>query len=153
MPQLLWVDDEPSVLSAAKRALRKANFDFVGVSSLEDARRLIRSGKVAVIVADQKLNRGTGIELLEYAKAVSPASTRIILTAWSSDSLVEEAINRASVFRYILKPWDEGELLRDLDLAYRHHQRIMERYDLLKKIRAQNLRLEELNLNLEKIVY
>ncbi len=150
---LLWVDDEPAVLDLAQRALRDVPFNFVGTTELSVAREKLRSGELSVLVADQRLKRGTGIELLEYAKAVSPATSRIILTAWTTDQLVEEAINRAAVFRFISKPWSDEELRRDLDLAYVHHQNTVERYRLLKKIRHQNTQLEELNLNLEKLVY
>lgn len=152
-PKLLWVDDEPHILELAKRAVREEPFDFVGTTDLDIARKMIRAGEPSVLVADQVLKKGTGIELLEYAKAVSPATSRIILTGKMTDELVEEAINRASVFRFITKPWDQEELLRDLDLAFLHRQNTVERYRLLQKIRQQNTRLEELNLNLEKIVY
>ena len=45
---------------------------------------------------------------------------RIILSGYTDLSVVTEAVNRGSVFRFLTKPWDDGQLRSQIRDAFAH---------------------------------
>src|SRR5262249_46249655 len=64
----------------------------------------------AVIVADQRMPAMTGTEFLERSMAICPAAVRIILTGYTDNGALIDAINKSHIFRYLTKPWASDEL-------------------------------------------
>ena len=52
----------------------------------------------------------TGAEFLQQAKAIKPEVPRMILSGHTETKVTLDAINQGEAFRFILKPWDDGEL-------------------------------------------
>jgi DNA-binding NtrC family response regulator len=63
-----------------------------------------------VIVSDQRMPAMVGVELLRQSKEISPRSVRILLTGYSDLAAIVGSINDGEVYRFISKPWDNGEL-------------------------------------------
>ncbi|NOZ24681.1 MAG: response regulator [Nitrospirae bacterium] len=120
---VLLVDDEEYVLNSIERLL--ACHDGIRVfraASGADALKLIEEESVAVIVSDNMMPGMKGTELLSRVKTVSPDTVRILLTAYADFPTAIEAINSGEVFRFIVKPWDDGLLVRTVqEAAGRHH--------------------------------
>ena len=152
LPRILWVDDDKNILESAERLFRGEPFLFRATASAEEAREWLRKDTFAVIVADQKLQQSSGMDLLEFAKVQTPATTRILLTGFVDQNVIEEAVNRGSVFRFINKPWDNDELSLDINKAIEHYRLSTTQAGLLKEVSRQNRRLEEMTSNLEKLV-
>ena len=125
---------------------------FQAVASAAEAKELLRKETYAVIVADQRLQKSSGIDLLEFSKQFAPATTRILLTGYVDNAVIEEAVNRGAVFRFINKPWDNDELSVDITKAVEHHRLKITQAGLLKEVTRQNKRLEEMTSGLEKLV-
>lgn len=149
---VLWVDDDQNVLDAAERLFRGQAWDLVNTASEEEAKSLLLHNEFAVIVADQKLKSGSGLDLLSFAKTHSPATARILLTGHLENTVIKEAVNQAAVFRFVSKPWDNEELILDVNKAIAHHELRTTQQHLLKEITSQNKRLEDMSSGLEQLV-
>ena len=116
-PVLLTVDDDPEVLSAVERDLKRRyvrEYRILsapsGEAGLDLLRQLsVRGEPVALLLADQRMPGLSGVEFLEAAVAFAPGAKRAILTAYADIDAAIGAINRAGVDYYFQKPWDPPE--------------------------------------------
>jgi thioredoxin reductase (NADPH) len=116
-PVILVVDDEPAVLAAVARDLRRGfgeRYRIVragsGEEALETLRELVRRGEqVALLVADQRMPGLSGTEYLVRAREIAPTAKRVLLTAYADTEAAIQAINEVSLDYYLLKPWDPPE--------------------------------------------
>jgi thioredoxin reductase (NADPH) len=116
-PTILAVDDEPAVLSAVARDLRKeygADYNVVragsGAAALEALKKLKLSDEpVALLVVDQRMPAMTGVEFLSQALALYPDAKRVLLTAYADTDAAIRAINQVRLHHYLMKPWDPPE--------------------------------------------
>ncbi len=111
MEKVLLVDDEPGVLAALARELRTGPWEIITCESPAQALHEIDRQPLALVLADYRMPGINGVELLEYCRLRRPATMRIIMSGYSERDILLEAINRASVFRYLCKPWNSEELL------------------------------------------
>jgi thioredoxin reductase (NADPH) len=116
-PVILTVDDDPGVSRAVARDLRREYGEFhrivradSGEAALEALREIaLRGEQVAVILADQRMPRMTGVEFLEQAMDIFPRARRVLLTAYADTEAAITAINVVDLDHYLLKPWDPPE--------------------------------------------
>jgi thioredoxin reductase (NADPH) len=119
MPKpVIWtIDDDPDVLRAVERDLRRHYGDRYrvisadsGVSALEGVKQLkLRNEAVALFLVDQRMPRMSGVEFLEKAIEFYPDSKRALLTAYSDTDAAIRAINSVHIHHYLMKPWDPPE--------------------------------------------
>jgi thioredoxin reductase (NADPH) len=113
-PVLLSVDDDSDVLRAIERDLRSkygSEYRVIGSDSPEGALELLkelklRNQSVALLLADQRMPRMTGIEFLQQGMRLFPAAKRALLTAYADTNAAIGAINEANINYFFLKPWD-----------------------------------------------
>ena len=116
-PAIVVVDDEPAVLAAVSRDLRRAfgeRYRIVrgssGDEALELLRELVRRGdQVALLVADQRMPGMAGTDYLVAARQLVPGAKRVLLTAYADTAAAIQAINEVALDYYLLKPWDPPE--------------------------------------------
>jgi len=116
-PVLLTVDDDPEVLRAIERDLRRKygeNFRVLraesGAAGLEILRELkVRNNVVALFLIDQRMPGMSGVEFLAEAIQLYPEAKRVLLTAYADTDAAIQAINEAGIHHYLLKPWDPPE--------------------------------------------
>jgi thioredoxin reductase (NADPH) len=116
-PAIVVVDDEPSVLAAVARDLRRGfgeRYRIVragsGDEALEVLRELARRGEqVALLVADQRMPGLSGTDYLVRAREIVPSAKRVLLTAYADTEAAIQAINDVALDYYLLKPWDPPE--------------------------------------------
>ena len=116
-PVLLTVDDDPEVLRAVERDLRRRYVEHYrvlradsGATALEALRGLKRRGdSVALLLVDQRMPQMTGVEFLGQAMELFPNAKRVLLTAYADTDAAIGAINDARIHHYLLKPWDPPE--------------------------------------------
>lgn len=116
-PVLLAVDDDPDVLRAVERDLRKKYSDRYRVMSADSGPSALnvlsklaqRSEPVALLLADHRMPRMTGIEFLTAAIRQFPDVRRVLLTAYADTEAAIGAINVVKLDHYLLKPWDPPE--------------------------------------------
>jgi len=113
-PVLLTVDDDPEVLRAVERDLRRRYAERYrvlradsGATALEALRGLKRRGDaVALLLVDQRMPQMNGVEFLGRAMNIFPNAKRVLLTAYADTDAAISAINDARIHHYLLKPWD-----------------------------------------------
>ncbi len=116
-PVLLAVDDDPDVLRAVERDLRKHYSDRYRVMSADSGRAALdilarlaeRSEPVALLVADHRMPGMSGIEFLTAAVREFPDVCRVLLTAYADTEAAINAINLVKLDHYLLKPWDPAD--------------------------------------------
>ncbi|HEY6759582.1 MAG TPA: FAD-dependent oxidoreductase [Baekduia sp.] len=116
-PAIVAVDDEPAVLAAVARDLRRRfGEDYrvlragSGSEALDVVKELITRGdQVALLIADQRMPGMSGTDYLVEARKVAPAAKRVLLTAYADTSAAITAINEVALDYYLLKPWDPPE--------------------------------------------
>ncbi len=107
---ILLVDDESENLEALS-ALLEDEYQVHTAISASVALQLLASGIVVdLIIADQRMPDTTGVELLAKVAAEWPDTVRIVLTAYDDVGPMMTAINRGSVFRFLLKPCAPEEM-------------------------------------------
>src|SRR6266436_1901372 len=135
-PAIVSVDDEPEVLRAVERDLRRKygkDYRVLGTDSGGAAVDLLhqlktRGDSVALMLCDQRMPQMSGLEVLGQSMQIFPQAKRALLTAYADTNAAIAAINTAKVHYYLLKPWDPPEeklypvlddLLEDWQAEYR----------------------------------
>ncbi len=113
-PAIVAVDDEPAVLAAVARDLRRGfgeRFRVLrapsGAEALDLLRQLrTRGDQVAMLIADQRMPGMPGTDYLVEARKIVPDAKRVLLTAYADTEAAIAAINDVALDYYLLKPWD-----------------------------------------------
>ena len=147
MIQLLIVDDEPSVLSALRRALRHHFAHEMGIETCADpalALTLVRDRKFDIVISDLRMPEIDGLAFLSLVSTLSPNSVRMVLTGSADFETAQRAINQTGVFRYLTKPWSDAELRSHFVAAIDHCRRLRAAApaETLDAQTAERLRLE-----------
>ena len=122
---VLCVDDEDSILRALHRTLRKEPYRVITTSDGEEAIRILGETDVS----DQRMPKMQGFELLKKVKEKHPDAVRVILSGYADAGSILDSVNRANIFRFLVKPWDDETLRHDIsdcisqyDLCTRHEE-------------------------------
>jgi thioredoxin reductase (NADPH) len=113
-PVIFTVDDEPQVLNAVERDLRrKYRKDYrilkagSGLEALETVQELKRrNDPVALFLADQRMPEMNGTEFLAQALKYYPEARKVLLTAYADTEAAIQSINSIGLDFYLMKPWD-----------------------------------------------
>jgi thioredoxin reductase (NADPH) len=116
-PILLTVDDEPQVLNAVERDLRRhfrGDYRIVkagsGREALDTVRQLQERGdQIALFLADQRMPDMTGTDFLAQALRHFPEARKVLLTAYADTQAAIDSINSVGLDYYLMKPWDPPE--------------------------------------------
>jgi thioredoxin reductase (NADPH) len=116
-PAIVAVDDEPAVLAAVARDLRRGFGERYrvlraasGPQALELLRELRKRGdQAALLIADQRMPSMSGTDYLVEARKIVPDAKRVLLTAYADTEAAIAAINDVALDYYLLKPWDPPE--------------------------------------------
>lgn len=142
MPLVLVVDDDPDVLEALGRALRREPFALEFSRNASEALDALHRLEIAAVVSDESMPGMSGTELLSEVRRLWPDTARVVLTGHREFDTAMRAINLGEVHRFFLKPCDSRELsaaLREL-IAERTLRRQAHR--LLSTVRQQSGILE-----------
>jgi len=137
--KILFVDDEPNILSAIKRIFRQENYQIFTAVGGQEALEILADDSCHVVISDFKMPKMNGGELLRTVKKLYPDMIRIMLTGHADADAVMSAIKEGAVYKFILKPWNDDDLRVTIGLA-------LEQYDLIQRNRI----LEEQNRHKSK---
>ena len=141
--KILCVDDEPNVLEAFSRSLRK-DFNVFVAESGDQALAMIEShGPFAVIVSDMRMPGMDGIQFLMQARKLCPDTVRVMLTGNADQQTARDAVNQGHIFSFLTKPCPPETLIETLHAG-------IERFHL--KTTEKELLEETLNKSIEVLV-
>jgi len=116
-PVLLTVDDDPDVLRAIERDLKKHYEEKYRVLRADSGKAALdllgrlqrRNESVALLLVDHRMPQMNGVEMLQEAVKLYPHAKRTLLTAYADTDAAIKAINDVHLHHYLLKPWDPPE--------------------------------------------
>ncbi|MDH5714553.1 MAG: response regulator, partial [Candidatus Aminicenantes bacterium] len=131
MERIMVVDDEKSMRDFLSIMLEKEGYTVSIASDGTEAKHLIETDLVDLVVADIKMPEINGIELLEYIRQVSPETIVIMITAYASTETAIQAL-KLGAYDYISKPFNVDEIKIIIEKAL-EKKRLKEENIYLKK--------------------
>src|SRR5689334_7644754 len=104
--RVLCVNDDPMVLSAIRRVLRREPYSILTTDDPRVALQWVEEGKADVLLTDLWMPGMSGTELLKLAKEKLPDLQVAILTAQPDTSALLKRCD-GDVRKLITKPWNE----------------------------------------------
>jgi putative two-component system response regulator len=144
-PCLLLVDDDDVIQGVLVRVLKEAGYrNIVTASSASDARAVLMTTNVDLVLTDMQMPGGSGLELLEHVHGSLSGVATLMITGADDPMLADKAL-ALGAYGYIIKPFRQSEVVigvsnalrrRDLELENRSHR---DRLEDLVKLRTQDL--------------
>ena len=107
---IMFVDDEVSVLEALKWVFKDEPYRFFAFNNPIDALKKMEETEFAAVIADQRMPEMEGTIFFEKIRQKWPETIRIMITGHVGLDIALDAINLGNVYRFIFKPWNEREL-------------------------------------------
>lgn len=149
---ILVVDDDPMVLNALEITISSAGYRVIATGDPSAGLEYLRKDTFSVIIADQRMDVMSGLELLDHARLLQPDAARILITGLASVKTLSEAVNRGEIYRFIGKPWSTPELLATVLNGVQRYQLVKENAVLQGSTMRDNEALRAANRQLESRV-
>jgi DNA-binding NtrC family response regulator len=113
--QILFVDDEKSVLDGIERLLHGK----FSISKAQDAIQGLASiqlfGPYAVVVTDMRMPGMDGVSFLAHVHQMAPNTVKMLLTGQRDLDAAIDAVNAGHIFRYLKKPCKKEDLVNAIN--------------------------------------
>ena len=145
-PRVLIVDDDRALLDALSEALRLrlGEVDVTTSESAQAALDTLAATEVDAVVADIKMPKMDGLQLLERIRELQPNTPTLLITGHGEHELAVRAL-RGGAYDYVQKPIDRDYFVGSLRRAIQTHQ-------LSRELERQRSALEDHARELEKCV-
>jgi DNA-binding NtrC family response regulator len=104
MPRILVVDDEQHMRKILATNLRQDGHVVLEAGGVGEARTQLLNNELDVVITDQKMLDGSGLDVLRVTQEDDPATSVIFLTAVGSIELAVESM-RGGAFDFLTKPF------------------------------------------------
>jgi CheY-like chemotaxis protein len=111
MTRILLVEDDPDLRLLLEHVLLSAGYEVDAAATVAAAMARLENAAYDLVLADGRLEDGTGMMVAE--KAVAAGSKALIITGYAFD-LPREELGR---YEYLLKPVRPNELLQEIARA------------------------------------
>src|ERR671932_2158383 len=144
--RVLIVDDDRALLDALSEALqlRMGEVEVTTSESAEAALEALASADMDAVVADIKMPKIDGLELLARIRELQPNTPTLLITGHGEHELAVQAL-RGGAYDYVQKPIDRDYFVGSLRRAIQTHQ-------LSRELERQRAALVEHAQELEKCV-
>jgi len=138
-PVILFVDDEPNILSGLSRMLRpmRGRWDMLFAGSGAEALELMAARDVDAVVSDMRMPGMDGPELLRRVMREHPDAVRIALSGYSDMEMVGQSIT--PTHQYLTKPCSAERLVQTLEQALSARELVPNKALLDKLARIEHL--------------
>jgi FixJ family two-component response regulator len=147
---LLLVDDEENVLNALVRVLRRDGYTLYIAKSVNQAFEILANNPIEVVLSDQRMPEKNGTVFLSEVKRSYPNTVRLMLSGYTEVGAVTEAINEGAIYKFLTKPWDDGQLRANIREAFHRFEIEAQNQRLHHEIEKVNADLLQLNHVLEQ---
>jgi len=125
---ILVVDDELNILATYKAILERNGYNVSTASTAMEARQILTEGKIDFLLCDLTLrDRGSGLDVLEFARKTYDVIPAILLTGYASEEDCDRAESLGVPLLY--KPVEVecllatiGDLVSDSGLSHVPHK-------------------------------
>lgn len=133
--KVLIVEDEPDIRASMVDVLRLEGAEVQQADSIAAALPLLRATPFDLLIADQRLGDGQGLDLLAWAESEAPHAARALVSAHRDFDMLARAINVARVHLFAAKPFDGERFRRDVRALLTEHRAVEERLRALARAR------------------
>ena len=109
-PRVLFVDDEPGLVTAVVQRLMLRDIEATGVTSSIDALRKVEEERFDVAVVDVRMPEIGGLDVLKRFRDTASHMAVVLMSGHGSAENVEEG-ERLGAFEYLQKPVEIEELV------------------------------------------
>ena len=155
--RVVIAEDEAIIRLDLRETLESAGYEVVADTGRGDeAVKLVSEYKPEVVILDIKM---PGIDGIQVAREIGTTEDTavVILTAFSQRELIDEAVD-AGALAYLVKPYQQSDLVPAIEIARRRHQEMRELTDQAKTLedrlkarkvieKAKGLLIESTSLN------
>jgi len=141
LDKILCVDDDPHLLAALQRDLRRQFEIDTAMASTEGLLAVESEGPYAVVVSDLRMPEVDGIEFLARIREKSPDTVRVMLTGNADLDAAVAAVNEGNIFRLLIKPMEPGALAKALSAAAEQHHLLVAQRELLENTLNEVIRV------------
>ena len=127
MRKLLIVDDEPRILSSLRRLFFQDHFEVEVASSGEEALIILKTKRFDMIISDMRMPEMDGLQLLKKAKALYPEMIRVMISGYTEEEQVVEALKNNLARVFLFKPWENDKLLRVINEVFDEEERLRQK--------------------------
>jgi len=129
--EILFVDDSRLALQMSKDLFLSKGITILTAGDAAEAIELFKLHEIAVVVSDNHMPGMSGLDFLTELRTISPDTVKVLISAFVDLPTALAAINNSEVFRYLLKPWKDEEILNVVKEGLR-------RYRLVHSIRRED---------------
>lgn len=131
------MDDEPAVLKALNRVFLEEAYEIFLSETPFEALEILEQEKIHLIITDLRIPQLDGYSLLKEVKKKHQETIRLILSGYADEKLIFSALQNNLAKMYLLKPWDNQELLGIIKRVFQIHDLLM------GKIRSMSINMFE----------
>jgi len=146
---VLYLDKEVQNLHAFKATYRRF-FNVFIAENAKEALSLLNQHHIHIFISDQKLSDENSSAFLRKVSEQFPDMINIIVTAYLEDEeFVNSKIVKGDVFRYLMKPWEDGEMKSAILDGFKVHRFLLEKkkeLDFIKLKVSNNIKAPIANL-------
>lgn len=141
---VLYLDDEFINLENFQSCFED-EFNVFIANNANEARGILKKNEIKVLITDQRMPDINGLDFIVEVQKQYQYLSCIILTAYPESNLLIDALNRADIFRFIIKPWEEYDLKHAIVKASTLYDSKKERDILIEELRDAKIKAEESN--------
>ena len=131
--RVVIAEDEAIIRLDLRETLENAGYEVVADTGRGDeAAKLVSEHKPEVVILDIKMPGMDGIQVAREIAATEDTAV-VILTAFSQRELIDEAVD-AGALAYLVKPYQQSDLVPAIEIARRRHQEMRELTDQAKTL-------------------
>lgn len=139
--QILFVDDEPSVLRSYQRLIG-LDYELDTAEGAEEGLKLLeQNGPYGVVISDMRMPGMNGAEFLSIVRQNYPDTVRMLLTGQADMNDTISAVNHGRIFRFLSKPCPPDVLGGALDEALELYRLRFAEKELLEKTLKGTIKL------------
>lgn len=107
--RVLFVDDEPNILSSLRRGLAREKYIKFFALNAEEALYIMQEHEIHVIVSDMRMPGMSGLDLLKLVSEKYPNIVKIVLSGYTQLPQVLATVNQVDIYKFVPKPWNMDE--------------------------------------------
>ncbi|MGB2821888.1 MAG: HD domain-containing phosphohydrolase [Phycisphaerae bacterium] len=132
--KVLYVDDDPNILAAYKRVLRRSVAHIeTALGGEEGLAAMADNGPFAVVISDMRMPGMDGIQFLSKVEEIAPDTVRMMLTGNADLQTSIDAVNEGHIFRFLTKPCPKEVLVKSVQAGIEQYRLIVAERQLLEE--------------------
>lgn len=134
MSKIVVIDDEPAMVEVISTLCRENGHHVSPFNSAERAIEELSGIAPQVVIADIKMEKVTGFDVLSHVRRTLPSTAVILITAYASVEKAVEAM-KLGAYDFVTKPFKIDELKFTIQRALEHQSVVRENAYLKKEVK------------------